>query len=185
MTGARFPDTVRYLDRDMSLSMARTVSADALTIWFRPTKRCFSSIDMSMMRNLILTCVLGLSACATPSASTPPSNSAPSVKVYELTFLQSTDTDPSRLVAFIKANWFAMDEKAQQAGLISNYRVLHSNEAYGAWNVMVMVGYPQKTGYEGVKPQFDAIRAEHQTVLIDGKNFPELGKVVFSKRLFP
>lgn len=113
-------------------------------------------------------------------AATP---SRPAV-VEEWTFLQSLDADPADLIAFIKANWFVMDARAVTAGLFSHYRLWRAEDG-GDWNLVVAVGYPDPAGYDGVRTAFEAIRAAHVPVAINGKLLKDLGRIVASRRVVP
>lgn len=103
----------------------------------------------------------------------------------EWTFLKSKPGKREALRQFILANWFAMDERAVREGLMRSYRLLDSGNEDGPWDLAVEVEYFDARGYEGIKPRFDAIRAEHVMRPVDGQMLPDLGSVVGSRRLFP
>lgn len=105
---------------------------------------------------------------------------APTTAVEEWTFLRSLDPEPAALVAFIEANWFAMDRIAVARGLFSHYALYHATERAdpGDWNIVVVVGYPDARGYDGVREPFEAIRRAHVPVLIDGKDLNALGRII-------
>lgn len=105
-------------------------------------------------------------------------------RAVELTFLKSRPGDRERLRQFIVLNWFAMDAIAKARGLMSAYTVLDSGADDGEWNVLVVVTYPDERGYEGIAPQFEAIRREHRTVPVDGRGLRDLGAIVGSKRVY-
>jgi hypothetical protein len=102
--------------------------------------------------------------------------------VEEWTFLTSHDPDPAKLIAFIEANWFAMDRIAVAQGLFNSY-ALYRAEGDGDWNLAVIVGYPDATGSAAILDHFNAIRAAHKTVLIDGKGLAELGRITGNRRV--
>lgn len=102
--------------------------------------------------------------------------------VEEWTFLKSHDPDPARLIAFIEANWFAMDRITVAQGLFNSY-ALYRAEDDGDWNLAVVVGYPDAAGSAAILDRFNAIRAAHKTVLIDGKGLKELGRIIGSRKV--
>jgi predicted SnoaL-like aldol condensation-catalyzing enzyme len=113
-----------------------------------------------------------------------PAASANGRRAIEMTFLKSKPTERETLKAFIVSNWFEMDKVAQEQGLIESYKITDTGSDEGDWNLLVTVTYYQELGYEGIKKEFDAIAATHQTRLIDGKNLRELGVIVKSNRTF-
>ena len=102
--------------------------------------------------------------------------------VEEWTFLKSHDPDSARLIAFIEANWFAMDRIAVAQGLFNSY-ALYRAEDDGDWNLAVVVGYPDAAGSAAILDRFNAIRAAHRTVLIDGKGLKELGRITGTRKV--
>ncbi len=120
-----------------------------------------------------------VAAGTAPLLALPAAAPAPQPAVIEeWTFLQSLAEEPAALVAFLEANWFAMDRIARARGLISHYRL--RTGAGPDWNVVVIVGYPQAAGYDGIRADFDAIRAAHRPV---GGPLASLGRIVASRRL--
>ncbi|MEM9303008.1 MAG: hypothetical protein AAGE01_12900 [Pseudomonadota bacterium] len=111
---------------------------------------------------------------------------ATDTKAYGVTMLRSHETDPRALVAFIEANWFAMDRIAVQRGVLTSYDMLaRPRTEEDTWNVMVIVGYPTADGYPGITEDFEAIRSDHETVPIDGKaSLADFGSFV-SSNTFP
>ena len=102
-----------------------------------------------------------------------------------VTRLKAEPGEQDNLAAFIIANWFAMDEIAVEKGLFTSYRLFENPVRGGDWDLAVEVGYPTSLGYDDPQTRsgFEAIRAAHQTVLIDGKGLRELGSVVGSERM--
>jgi hypothetical protein len=100
--------------------------------------------------------------------------------VEEWTFLKSHDPDPAKLIAFIEANWFVMDRIAVAQGLFNSYALYRAESDLGDegdWNLAVVVGYPDAAGSAAILDRFNAIRAAHKTVLIDGKGLAGLGRI--------
>lgn len=125
--------------------------------------------------------LLAVAAGATLPAAGAAADSRPTL-VEEWTFLKSLDPDPARLIAFIEANWFAMDRIAVAQGLFNSY-ALYRAEDEGDWNLAVVVGYPDSQGSAAILDRFNAIRAGHQTVLIDGKGLAQLGRITGSRKV--
>lgn len=126
-------------------------------------------------------------SCAGGAEPGPTSERArPETKSYEMTFLRSKEPDPADLVAFIERNWFAMDAQATAQGLMTSYRLMSSTGDDGPWNVVVIVGYPTREGYDAIGPAFERIRADHVVAPVGGKTrIADLGVVVTTRRVFP
>lgn len=133
-------------------------------------------------RRLGMAMAMGLlGACASPGAAPAPGGVVAQAQVYGITLLRSHADDPSDLVRFIERNWFAMDEAARQAGLISSYELRTRPAPASGWNVAVIVGYPDPRGYEGVREAFEAIRARHTIVPVAGaRSVRDLGIILRS-----
>ena len=130
---------------------------------------------------------LGLMA-AVGLASVSPSQAhaaSPKAASFELTFLKASGGNVASLCQFIKENWFEMDRIAVEQGLMTEYRLLRSTGADPDWDVLVIVGYPNVDGYSGITKEFEAIRAAHTTVPVNGKTLRQLGTIVSSRRLVP
>ncbi len=122
----------------------------------------------------IATCMVGHAKVALP----------PERRAVELTFLKSNPGMREALRHFVELNWFAMDAIAKQRGLIDHFSVVDTGTDEGDWNVLVSVSYPNELGYDGIQTEFEAIRAAHKTVLVNGKKLPELGRVVQSIKTY-
>jgi hypothetical protein len=107
----------------------------------------------------------------------------PPAAASEWTFLKAEPGAVDALARFIEANWFAMDAIAVERGLMSRYALFESRDDGADWDLVVVVDYPQAEGYAGIRAAFEQIRADHQTVPIDGRRLPELGRIVGSRRL--
>lgn len=102
----------------------------------------------------------------------------------ELTWLQAAPGERAALTRFIRLNWLAMDAIATRQGLMRDYRLLENAGEGESWDVLVIVSYHDERGYAGIASAFEAIRARHQTVLVDGKDLSTLGKIVRSERSY-
>lgn len=123
-------------------------------------------------------------ASITPAAlATPPETpvaKAPTLHVTH-TYLRATPGKRAALIAYIKANWFAMDRIGIQQGLFTSYALLERADSETAdWDVIVAVGYPTAQGHDapGVADAFKKIRAAHREVKIDGQSLAQLGTIV-------
>lgn len=126
------------------------------------------------------TLALGLLLSASGAAAGSP---ASRTRLWELTYLKSMDPDPANLISFIERNWFVMDAQAVQQGLMTAYTLLKGEDP--DWNLICAVGYPDDQGYAGIAQRFEAIRAAHRTVLVDGRGLKELGRIIGQRRLEP
>ena len=107
---------------------------------------------------------------------------------WTFTYLKATKNHKDALRQFVEANWFAMDAIAVDRGLFKSYRLIENiTEAESAtdkdWDFIVAVEYFGDQSYVDIRQQFELIRAAHETVLIEGKTFADLGKVVRSERV--
>jgi hypothetical protein len=75
-----------------------------------------------------------------------------------------------------------MDRIAVAQGLFNNY-ALYRAEEDGDWNLAVVVGYLDAEGSAAILDRFNAIRAAHKTVLIDGKRLADLGRITGSRKV--
>lgn len=127
-----------------------------------------------------------MAALALATSSTVQAKAAlQSAASFELTFLKAIDGDTASLCRFIMQNWFEMDKIAVERGLMTEYRLLRSTGPDPDWDVLVIVGYPNVDGYSGITLEFEAIRAAHTTVPVNGKTLRQLGVIVASRRLVP
>lgn len=133
-------------------------------------------------------CGAALSGCSTHAVKATSDDSlfcAAGAQVTGVTLLQSHNADPADLIAFIRANWFAMDEIAVAQGVLVSYDLLAgSADSELGWNVAVLVGYPSAGGYADVREAFEKIRSAHQTVAINGlTQLSDFGRFVLSEEL--
>lgn len=133
----------------------------------------------------ILALALTTPAFAAQDAAGVEAQAPAATKVVQRTLLKANPGQREALAQFIVANWFAMDKVAVSQGLFTGYRLLENPVADDSWDLVVEVGYPTAEGYDdpATRAGFDAIRAAHTTVLIDGKSLRELGRIVGSERL--
>ena len=130
-----------------------------------------------------------LIACAAPVfavSATEPATSGDSN--WTFTYLKATNNHKDALRQFVEANWFAMDAIAVDRGLFKSYRLIENiteadDSAVKDWDFIVAVEYFGDQTYLDIREPFEQIRSEHETVLIGGKAFRDLGKVVRSERV--
>ena len=135
---------------------------------------------------LFLTPAPALGATGGKETATIAPATAQNAPVITWTYLKAHPGHVEQLASFIRKNWFAMDQQAVRAGLFKSYRLLQNSES-GAdqdWDLIVEVSYHDAAGYAGVQREFEAIRAKHIPVKIDGKDLPQLGRVVRSHTVF-
>lgn len=78
-----------------------------------------------------------------------------------------------------------MDSIAVSQGLFKDYQLLEnlSEEATRDWDFIVAVEYFTRGTYADIQAQWQEIRKSHKKVLINGKDFSQLGRVVRSEVL--
>lgn len=128
---------------------------------------------------LISGALLPVTAAATPVGAT-----APTVMV-EQTFLKARPGTLADLQRYIIANWFAMDSAGVKKGIFTSFQLFQVIDANTDWDLIMVVGYPQMEGYNDPATQaaFNAIRAAHRELAIDGKTLKDLGEIVRHHRL--
>jgi hypothetical protein len=138
-----------------------------------------------MRRRFIFLALLLSAAFAAPHAATAqqPAEASATLHVTH-TYLRAKPGLRDDLIAYIRANWFAMDRIGIEQGLFTNYALLERSESSESseadWDVIVAVGYPTIDGHDapGVADGFRAIRAAHQEIKINGRGLAELGEIV-------
>ena len=104
--------------------------------------------------------------------------------IWTFTYLKASENQRANLKTFLEKNWFAMDSIAVKQKLIGRYELYENKETGKAeWDYIVAVEYLTQGGYDDIAPKFEAIRAKHVTVKINGMDFRDLGKVVKSETL--
>lgn len=104
--------------------------------------------------------------------------------IWTFTYLKAAENQRANLKVFLQRNWFAMDSIAVTQKLIGRYELYENKEtAKAEWDYIVAVEYLTPGGYDDIAPKFEAIRAKHVTVKINGLDFRDLGKVVKSETL--
>jgi len=121
------------------------------------------------------------SGLALPLAMPAQAAARPAV-VWELTFLKALDSDPADLIVFIKANRFVMDRIAAERELFSDFALYRATDE-GDLQVAVVVGYPDPRSHDGVRTEFEAIRAAQVAVPINGRTLGDLGRVIGTRRV--
>ncbi|MEL6447196.1 MAG: hypothetical protein AAFQ62_04535 [Pseudomonadota bacterium] len=137
-----------------------------------------------MLRKRLL--VFALLAYALPGVAAEPAAAAEEAATsnWTHTYLKAADGQADALRQFIEQNWFAMDAIAVEQGLFKSYVLIENlAEDTREWDFIVAVEYFGDQGYADIREPFERIRAAHETVLIDGKRLPELGRIVGSERV--
>lgn len=97
-----------------------------------------------------------------------------------VTWLKANPENAEMLYQYLSLNWLVMDQKAVEQGVFVAYQLLENSGDEDDWDFLMIVTYKDDKGYNGVKAEFDAIRAAHKEVLVDGKSLRQLGKIVRS-----
>lgn len=106
-------------------------------------------------------------------------------KTWVYTYMKATDNQRSNLKKYIEKNWFVMDSIAVQRGLFNNYQLLENvgTEEPTTWDFIVAVEYFTPGTYSDIQASWQEIRRDHKRILIDGKDFNQLGQIVRSEQL--
>lgn len=134
-----------------------------------------------MIRRFAL--ALALASVAPAAFAAAPETPVAKVQTRHVTqtYLRAAPGKRDALVAYIKANWFAMDRIGIERGLFTSYALYERADSDPAdWDVIVAVGYPTLQGHDapGVADAFKAIRAAHREITIGGQSFADLGTIV-------
>ncbi len=113
------------------------------------------------------------------------SSSENTQNTWTYTYIRAIDNQEKELIEFLVANWFAMDSMAVKQGLFNDYKLIENNDKSPdrAWDLIVAVEYYTRGTYTDIQEEWQKIRSAHKTVLINGKNFPDLGKVIKTEEL--
>lgn len=130
----------------------------------------------------------GLACLVAPSlatAATADFGVSAGTKLYEHTYLRAKPGLRADLGRYIRANWFPMDRKGVEAGVLTSYWLLEDTAENAAWDYVMVVGYPTELGFGEPRATevFQAIRKAHTEVKIGGKGLRELGEIVGNHRL--
>lgn len=103
--------------------------------------------------------------------------------VWTFTYLKATEGNKENLKSYLEKNWFAMDSIAVKRNLLGAYELIENTDTSSAssWDFIVAVEYLNPAGYSAIAKEFEAIRANHVEVTIDGFNLRQLGKIVKSE----
>lgn len=108
-------------------------------------------------------------------------------KTWTYTYLKAKEGQKENLREFIEQNWFAMDSIAVSQGLFNDYQLLEnaSGQNPAPWDFIVAVEYFTKGTYEDIKEEWLKIKANHKTILVEGKDLKDLGNIVGSNIFSP
>lgn len=106
-----------------------------------------------------------------------------STTTWTHTYLKAKPGSRQALRAFVEQNWLVMDAQAVAQRLFKGYQLLENAGADTSYDFVVAVAYFDTSAYAGVAAAFEQIRRQHRKVLIDGRDFPQLGAVIRSSRL--
>jgi hypothetical protein len=77
-----------------------------------------------------------------------------------------------------------MDSIAVKQKILGQYELYENKETNNPeWDYIVADEYLSPGGYDDIAPKFEAIRAKHVTVKINGMDFRDLGKVIKTETL--
>lgn len=124
--------------------------------------------------------IVFMEACTT--SKTAPSNNLN--HVWTFTYLKATENQKTNLQTYLEKNWFVMDSIAVTQKLLGQYELYENKDPENKdWDFIVAVEYLTPKGYEDIATNFEAIRAKHQVVKVNGLGLKELGKIVKSETM--
>lgn len=99
-----------------------------------------------------------------------------------MTYLKAHAGEEANLGQYLIHNWLAMDSAAKAKHLLHDYHLLQKTSSdTAAWDFMVLVVYPDTSGFRGIEAEWINIRQVHKRVLIGGKDLSQLGRIVKSE----
>jgi hypothetical protein len=149
---------------------------------------------MSRFRNFSSALIFGFVCCVHPAAQAQnPSNSIQPalvrcdspVRAVGMTYLHALPGQRENLKQYILKNWFIVDAKAVEEGLMKSFALWESSEpkAGESWDFIVVDTWCNEQGYEGVSSRFTALSIAHKSIPVDGKHFEQLGRRGLSKAM--
>lgn len=112
-------------------------------------------------------------------AEPAPSQGEGKAPVWQLTYLKAEPGQRERLERFITLNWFGPDEQARDKGYIDGFLLLRGSEGDPSWDLVVIDIFPDGDSQGKARQRYrDEIMPGHKKQLVDGMDFPALGKVV-------
>lgn len=106
-------------------------------------------------------------------------------KTWTYTYLKAKDNEKKNLKEYLIRNWFVLDSIAVSKGMFNDYKLLENTkkDTTSDWDYIVAVEYFTAGTYSDIEKEWQNIRENHKTVLIDGKGMKELGSIVKSEIL--
>lgn len=104
-------------------------------------------------------------------------------KTWTYTYLKANANEKQNLKTFLIKNWFAMDSVAVTEGLFNDYKLIENSnpEVTSEWDYIVAVEYFTAGTYSDIESEWQLIRKDHKTILIEGKSMKDLGTFVKSE----
>jgi hypothetical protein len=119
-----------------------------------------------------------------PSPDTPARQKADSI--WQLTYLKAFPEQRHRLERFITLNWFGPDETARRKGYIDGFLLLRGSAADTTWDLLVIDVFADSTAQVRARERYRSeILPAHERQLVDGLDFPELGRIVGERTTRP
>jgi len=101
------------------------------------------------------------------------------VPVWQHTYLKAEPGQRERLERFVTLNWFGPDDRARSKGYIDGFLLLRGAEDDSSWDLVVIDIFPDAESREKARQRYQAeIMPEHKKQLVDGLDFPALGRIV-------
>ncbi len=137
-----------------------------------------------MLRKTLLVVALLVGTMVSSAAEPDIARDADTTTNWTFTYLKARDGQVEALREFIEKNWFAMDAVAVERGLFKDYSLIRNlAEDDASWDFIVAVEYFGNQTYADIREPFEAIRDQHDTVLVNGKDLMQLGAIVRSERV--
>jgi hypothetical protein len=134
--------------------------------------------------------VAGLGLAVAPDAAQAQGRAQLQPALVTHTFVKALPDRRAQLRRYLEQNWLAMDRRGIDLGIFTHALLFElSAVSDGASpdlaDFVMVVGYLTPGGYADVDAKFRDIRRQHKTILVDGLDFKDLGRVTGEQQLRP
>jgi len=112
-------------------------------------------------------------------AEPAPAQEGGKAPAWQMTYLKAEPGQRERLERFITLNWFGPDDRARHKGYIDGFLLLRGTKDDPSWDLVVIDIFPDDDSREKARQRYrDEIMPGHKKQLVDGMDFPSLGRIV-------
>ena len=136
-------------------------------------------LTRSAFAGLVLVLWVSLPAVDVGGAEPATPQEGAKAPVWQLTYLKAEPGQRERLERFITLNWFGPDDRARHKGYIDGFLLLRGTADDPSWDFVVIDIFPDLDSQGKARQRYrNEIMPGHEKQLVDGMDFPSLGRVV-------